>query len=170
MREYETIYVLKPDLPAEQFIKIKEKVEETLKKGEGHIISHTDWGKRRLAYQVDKFRFAQYIYLQYLDQGGSVSELERILKYDDSVLKFLTVKLNDKVVVEERLAKKQEPLPPPEEIMSSRSGDYVRSRREVVDASQEKEKKSEGKGPDSEEIMVEEELEIVEENTDLEDE
>lgn len=115
MREFETIYLLKPDLPAEQLATIKEKISNTIKKGEGHVLSHADWGKRKLAYYVKKFRHAQYFYLQFLDSGAHVGELERILKFDDNVLKFLTVKLKDEVKVEERLAEAgKEPLPPEE--------------------------------------------------------
>lgn len=115
MREYETIYVLKPDLPGDQVKTIQEKLKDIIAKGNGHILHHVDWGKRRLAYRVEKFQQAQYLYLQYLDQGASIAEIERILKYDDRVLKFLTVKMDEKVNKEERLARVGEaPLPPEE--------------------------------------------------------
>ncbi|MCC7345572.1 MAG: 30S ribosomal protein S6 [Deltaproteobacteria bacterium] len=116
MREYETIYVLKPDLPGDQVKTIQEKLKDIITKGGGHILHHVDWGKRRLAYRVEKFTQAQYLYLQYLDQGASVAELERILKYDDRVLKFLTVKVDEKVNQAERLARAGEAPLPPEEV------------------------------------------------------
>ncbi|MCE9625610.1 MAG: 30S ribosomal protein S6 [Deltaproteobacteria bacterium] len=115
MREYETIYVLKPDLPADQVKTIQEKLSDIITKAQGHLLHHVDWGKRRMAYQVEKFAQAQYLYLQYLDQGASVAELERILKYDDRVLKFLTVKLQEKVNKEDRLARGGEAPQAPEE-------------------------------------------------------
>ena len=83
MREYETIYVLKPDLPQDQVTVLKDKVQDIIQKAEGKVLHHVDWGKRRMAYQVEKFQQAQYIYLQYLDQGLAVAEIERILKNDD---------------------------------------------------------------------------------------
>lgn len=116
MREYETIYVLKPDLPGDQVKGLQEKLKEIITKAAGHILHHVDWGKRRLAYRVEKFQQAQYLYLQYLDRGVSVAEIERILKNDDRVLKFLTVKLEEKVNQEERLARAGEAPPVPEEL------------------------------------------------------
>jgi len=123
MREYETIYILKPDLPADQISTVKEKIDGVLKKGKAHILSHADWGKRKLAYPVQKLRHAHYFYLQYLVLGPEISELERILKFDDSVLKFLTVKLTDNVNVEERVAKGGEGKPPPEDAYSYLRGE-----------------------------------------------
>ena len=116
MREYETIYVLKPDLPGDQVKTIQEKLKDIIAKGSGHILHHVDWGKRRLAYRVEKFQQAQYLYLQYLDQGSSIAEIERILKYDDRVLKFLTVKVEEKVNKDERIAQAGEAPLPPEEV------------------------------------------------------
>lgn len=115
MREYETVYVLKPDLPADAVKGLQEKLAAIVQKQNGHVLVHTDWGRRKLAYPVEKFKFAQYIYFQYLDLGTSIAEVERILKNDDKVLKFLTVRLNDDVNSEERLAAAVAPPPPPEE-------------------------------------------------------
>lgn len=117
MREYETIYVLKPDLPAEQVKVLKDKVQDIIEKAEGKVLHHVDWGKRRLAYKVEKFQQAQYIYLQYLDKGLSIAEIERILKNDDRVLKFLTVQVEEKVNVEDRLARAGEAPIAPEELV-----------------------------------------------------
>lgn len=104
MREYETIYVLKPDLPPAAVQAISSKVEETIKKNQGHVLSTADWGKRKLAYRVDKFQQAQYFYWFYVGEGGLVAEVERILKYDDKILKFLTVKKAEVANLQERLA------------------------------------------------------------------
>ncbi len=116
MREYETIYVVKPDLPGDQIKSIQEKLKDIIGKASGHILHHVDWGKRRLAYRVEKFNQAQYLYLQYLDQGASVAEIERILKNDDRILKFLTVKVQEKVNKEDRIARTGEAPLPPEEL------------------------------------------------------
>ena len=116
MHEYETIYVVKHDLPADQVKSIQDKLKDILIKAQGHVLHHVDWGKRRLAYRVDKFHQAQYLYLQYLDRGASIAELERVLKYDDRVLKFLTVKLKEQVNPEERMAQTAAAPVAPEEV------------------------------------------------------
>jgi small subunit ribosomal protein S6 len=88
-----------------------------LQKGKGHVLTLSDWGKRKLAYRVEKATHGHYFYLQFLDPGQSISEIERILRNDDRVLKFLTVKLREKINVEERLAQPVSPLDPPEELI-----------------------------------------------------
>lgn len=118
MREYETIYLLKPDLPGDVAKGLQDRLTEIIKKQEGHVLVQTDWGKRKLAYQIQKFRHAQYQYLLFLDRGNAISEMERILKYDDRVLRFLTVKLKDKVDIAQRTAKPVEAPPPPDEVFS----------------------------------------------------
>src|SRR5688572_8071623 len=118
MREYETIYLLKPDLPLEVAKGLQDKISEIISKQSGHVLSKADWGKRRLAYRIQKLKHAQYLYVLFLDAGHSIAEIERILKNDDRVIRFLTVKMKDKVNVEERMSKPIEPPLPPEEFHS----------------------------------------------------
>ncbi len=119
MREYESIYILKPDLPSDVLQTIQDKITEILKKQKGHVLHITDWGKRKLAYRIEKLTHGHYFYCLFLDEGTSISEIERILRNDDRVIKFLTVKLKDKVNAEDRLANPSTPPLPPEELTHS---------------------------------------------------
>jgi len=121
MHEYETIYLLKPDLPTSQVKTLKEKFAQIITKADGRILAHSDWGKRKLAYDVQKLRYGQYLYLQFLAEGELISELERILKYEDQVMKFLTVKLAHKVNVEKRLAAAGKEVDAPKGLEEARS-------------------------------------------------
>jgi len=63
------------------------------------------WGRRRLAYEIQKFQKGHYMLLYFLDEGRVVPELERAARIDDSVLRFLTVMTNDRVAdLEARVA------------------------------------------------------------------
>lgn len=121
MREYETVYLLKPDLPQDQISSVKDKYTKAISKAKGHLLSQGDWGKRKMAYNVKKIQHGHYIYLRYLGEEGLVSNLERLLRIEDNVLKFLTVKVAEDIDVKTRTkeAKKQEAPPPPEEVMRS---------------------------------------------------
>ncbi len=105
MNEYETVYVLAPALNATTIENIKSKLEGVIKKDGGHVLIHGEWGKRRLAYHMGKHQNGHYFYLQYLSPGGTVGGIERNLKYDESVLRFITVKLSERVNVDEKLKK-----------------------------------------------------------------
>jgi small subunit ribosomal protein S6 len=94
-REYETIYVLKPDAGKEVSERISERVKDVFTKQRGSLTRVENWGFRKLAYPVRKHSRGVYVYLKYLGDGALVNELERNLRLQDSVLKFQTVKIGD---------------------------------------------------------------------------
>ncbi len=108
MREYETLYLLSPDSPSEKAEEINKKLSDAIQNQGGHVLTTFNWGKRRLAYRVAKSFYGIYVYINYLGEHNLVSEIERILKYDDSILRFVTMKLEDAVNVEKRKSEKRE--------------------------------------------------------------
>jgi small subunit ribosomal protein S6 len=90
-REYETIYVLRPDVTRENAERIATRVEEVVGREQGKLTSVETWGRRQLAYEVARHRRGVYVYLKYLGGGPLVSELERNLRMQDDVLKYQTV-------------------------------------------------------------------------------
>lgn len=96
-KEYETIYVLRPDVDAETAEKVQARVADVVARESGVMLKVESWGRRRLAYTVAKQKRGVYIYVRYVGVGGLVTELERNLRLADSVIKFQTVRLNDDV-------------------------------------------------------------------------
>ena len=99
-REYETIYILKPDIDADGAEKIGARVAEVVGREAGRLTKVESWGRRRLAYDIGKQRRGVYMYLKYLGTGRVVSEIERNLRLADGVLKYQTVLLRSDVEVE----------------------------------------------------------------------
>jgi small subunit ribosomal protein S6 len=105
MREYELTFIAQPELSDEGIQAIRERLEGILEKHGATRLFYEDAGRRRLAYEIRNFQKGQYVTLFYLDEGKAVPELERALRLDDSVLRFLTVLANERVVdVEARKA------------------------------------------------------------------
>jgi small subunit ribosomal protein S6 len=96
-REYETIYVLRPDAGREASENISTRVLDVISKQHGSLTRVENWGYRKLAYPVRKHGRGVYVYLKYVGDGKLVSELERNLRLQDVVLKFQTVKISDKI-------------------------------------------------------------------------
>jgi len=92
-REYETIYVLRPDAGRETSESIGTRVLDVISKQHGSLTRVENWGYRKLAYPVRKHGRGVYVYLKYVGDGQLVSELERNLRLQDAVLKFQTVKI-----------------------------------------------------------------------------
>src|SRR5438067_12247 len=90
-REYETIYVLRPDVDADGADKIGTRVGEVVGREAGRLTKVESWGRRRLAYDIAKHRRGVYVYLKYLGSGRTVSEVERNLRLSDGVIKYQTV-------------------------------------------------------------------------------
>ena len=101
-REYETTFILRPNTPNEGVAEVNTRVRGIIEGMGGKVIKVDNWGKRRLAYEVAKERKGIYLYWQYLAQPGVVEETERNLRMLDSVIRYLTVKVDEDVDVEAR--------------------------------------------------------------------
>ena len=98
-REYETIYILRPDIDADNAEKIGTRVSEAVDREKGRLTKVELWGRRRLAYDIAKHRRGVYVYLKYLGTGAVVNEVERNLRLSDGVLKYQTVLVGNDVEV-----------------------------------------------------------------------
>ncbi|RLF61851.1 MAG: 30S ribosomal protein S6 [Thermoplasmata archaeon] len=96
MRQYETIYILKPSLSEEVYEEVIGKFNAIIEKNQGVMIKTDRWGERTLAYQLNKFNKGFYVLLEYCGNAALTKELERLFRLDDKVLKYQTVKLSDR--------------------------------------------------------------------------
>jgi len=95
MRIYEALFIIKPDVPEEEIDQRLEALRTHLT-GMGATIDKLEkWGKRRLAYKVDKYREGFYVLFQFTAGPETVTEFERRLRVSDIVLKFLTVRIDE---------------------------------------------------------------------------
>ena len=98
-REYETVYILRPNTPNEGIAEVNARIKGIIEGMGGKVLKVDNWGKRRLAYEVAKERKGIYLYWLYLAQPGVVEETERNLRMLDSVIRYLTVKVDEDVDV-----------------------------------------------------------------------
>jgi small subunit ribosomal protein S6 len=96
-REYETIYVLRPDVARDAQERVAGRVTEVVGKEGGRLTQLEAWGRRALAYPVSKHKRGIYVYLKYVGGGAVVNEIERNLRMLDEVLKYQTVKIGDDI-------------------------------------------------------------------------
>ena len=129
-REYETIFILKPDVTNEVIGATNSKIRGVLEAGGGTLLKIENWGRRKLAYEVKKQLKGIYIFLRYLGNAGLVEEVERNLRLSDSVIRQYSVKIAENVdaatrtseVTDETFANASVPGPDEEAIATGQAG------------------------------------------------
>jgi small subunit ribosomal protein S6 len=93
MHIYESIFIINPNLSDEETAGVIKKMQDVVANQGGEMLKFEDWGKKKLAYEIKKHKRGHYAFFQFKAAPSVVSELERTYKMTDSVIKFLTVKL-----------------------------------------------------------------------------
>lgn len=101
MRRYETIYILRPTLGEAEITAIIENTNQVIADAKGSIIDLNRWGMKKLAYLIKKETQGYYVFCDYAVTSEAVTEIERKFRIEDSVLKYMTVKLSDSITAEE---------------------------------------------------------------------
>lgn len=119
-REYETIYLMKPDVSKEAAAKIAQRVDDVVKREGSKLVVVETWGRRQLSFSVGRYRRAVYVFLKYVGGPTVVAELERTFRMMDDIIKYQTVVTNANVdmsaLVVDPEAVKFEELNLPEEV------------------------------------------------------
>ena len=126
MRIYEELFIVRPDATDEEVDPLIEQLKGVITKAGGSLDKTEKWGVRRLAYRVLKHEEGQYILLEFKAGAEVVKEVERRLRVADLVLKFLTVRIDEKLkriekrrkAREKRAARKPAPAPMPVAVAS----------------------------------------------------
>ena len=96
MRKYETFFIIDPDLTEEAYTLAGDKLKGIVSANGGAVLTYVPWGKKKLAYPIKKRNQGLYILMEYGGGPELVAELERNMRLDERVLKFITVKLEDR--------------------------------------------------------------------------
>ncbi len=91
VRDYELMYIARPDLDEEGLQAAADSVEQLITGAGGTVVSTTNWGRRRLAYEVDHLRDGLYMLLHIRLDGGRVRDIERALAIHETVFRHLLV-------------------------------------------------------------------------------
>lgn len=108
MRIYEELFILKPDATEEEMDQVIEQLSSVITSAGGSVDKVEKWGKRRLAYRVDKYRDGHYVLFVFQAGPETVKELERRLRVIDTVIKFLTVRIDETLKRLEKRRKQRE--------------------------------------------------------------
>jgi small subunit ribosomal protein S6 len=108
MRIYEELFIVRPDATDEEVDPLVDQLKGVITQAGGTLDKTEKWGVRKLAYRVVKYNEGQYILLQFSAKPETVKEIERRLRVADLVLKFLTVRIDEKLKRIEKRKKARE--------------------------------------------------------------
>jgi small subunit ribosomal protein S6 len=106
MRHYEIVFIVHPD-QSEQVPAMIERYRGMVTTNGGKIHRLEDWGRRQLAYQIQKIHKAHYVLMNIECDRTTLEELEHAFKFNDAVLRHLTIQMRDAVVIPSAMMKEE---------------------------------------------------------------
>ena len=97
LRRYELIYLVHPEAEDEQITRMEQRIDQVLADYETLVIKREDWGKRKLAYEIEKVNKAYYRYMEFVVKPVMITELERVLRLVDVVIRYQTIRLEENI-------------------------------------------------------------------------
>lgn len=121
MKRYELIFIALSDLSKDEIDTLIDRYKDIVSRYKGTVVKVEKWGIRKLAYKIEKQGKGFYTLMDFVGDAATVNEVERNFKFDDKVLRFLTIKKADAVNLKEienemsgaREEKVEEPKPEP---------------------------------------------------------
>lgn len=102
MRRYETIFIASPVLTDEQVDELVRNFEGIIAEQGGELLKTDKWGRKKLAYEVQKFSEGYYTLFEMNAGPSLVAELERRFRNHDSVIKFLSIRMDEQAKAADR--------------------------------------------------------------------
>jgi small subunit ribosomal protein S6 len=93
MNFYEHTYITSPELSSQETDSVRKKINDILEKNDGRILKEEDWGIRSLAYPIKKSSKGKYSNIYIEGNNKVIKEIELFERYDERVMKFLSIKI-----------------------------------------------------------------------------
>ncbi|WP_417055636.1 30S ribosomal protein S6 [Ellagibacter isourolithinifaciens] len=96
MKAYELLFFVAPTISDEDRIAVMKRIETTIAEGEGKVDNVDEWGKRKLAYEINGLTDGDYTLVNFHADPQNVAELDRVLRINDAVVRHMIVKREDR--------------------------------------------------------------------------
>lgn len=92
MRSYEILYVIRPDIEEEAKSTLVKRFDEVLTNNGAEIVESKEWGKRRLAYEIEDFKDGYYQIIKYNGDSAAADEFDRLAKFNNDIIRHIVVR------------------------------------------------------------------------------
>ncbi len=108
MELYESLFIIRPSLSDEDTTALIDKMKGVAEKAGASFMKAENWGRKKLAYEIKRERKGTYVYFYFKGPGPVIGELERSYRLEDSIIKFLTVRLEEDLTPRRAASEAQE--------------------------------------------------------------
>jgi len=102
MNNYEIVYIIHPALQEGRLIDIKNKIHEQIITSKGKVLFDDNWGKKKLAYAIDKQKYGTYLFCQFLLEGKNVQSINVDCELNTNILRHLITKIEPSQILDEK--------------------------------------------------------------------
>ena len=102
LNEYELTVIIRPDLDDAAIQAIVEKLESVVSESDGTVLTRDDWGKRKMAYAIERHLKGHYFLLNFASGADLLVELERRMRNEDAIIRFMAVRVGSAIDLEAR--------------------------------------------------------------------
>ena len=96
MKAYELLFFVAPTISDEDRVAVMKRIETTIAEGAGKVVNVDEWGKRKLAYEINGLTDGDYTLVNFHADPQNVAELDRVLRINDAVVRHMIVKREDR--------------------------------------------------------------------------
>jgi small subunit ribosomal protein S6 len=123
---YESTFIISPEVPAEKVEELTAKAVKIIEDSKGIFKTIQQLGKKRFAYPINKFHEGSYVYTEFSGDGETINALKNFFKFNDLILRFLTIKVEKKKVIAKKTAKTESRVVTPLEAKTANDGGEVK--------------------------------------------
>ena len=95
MKAYELLFFVNPSLDVETRAAVMKRIDVTIAAGSGKVDNVDEWGKRKLAYEINKLTEGDYTLINFHADPTQIAELDRVLRITDAVVRHMIVRRDD---------------------------------------------------------------------------
>ena len=107
-RVYEMMYIAEPDTADDHIEKLNDAISDLIKTQGGNVVKVEDMGRRRMAYKIKKFTEGRYVLFELEGSGKEIAELERRMRVNDTIFRYITVRVDEDRKAAEKIRAKRE--------------------------------------------------------------
>jgi len=103
VRNYEVVFIAAPTLTSEELDAFINHAQTVIEGKNGKVVKVDNWGRKSLAYKINKFREGYYVVLSIEAEGGAIAELERRFRVTDFIIRFISVRIDEDIKRSEKI-------------------------------------------------------------------